>query len=183
MAHAQLARCRSAQQLEDLRLDGDVERGGRLVGDQQVRLAGERHRRSSRAGACRRRTGADSRRARRSASGMPTSASSSTARRARLAPRRVAVMRSAASAICSPIAEHGIERGHRVLEDHGDARPRSARISRSRQRQRGRCPSNRTRPPTIRPGGSISRMIESAVTVLPRARFADDAEHLAGATA
>ena len=31
------------QQLEDLRLDGDVERGGRLVGDQQVGLVGERH--------------------------------------------------------------------------------------------------------------------------------------------
>ena len=31
------------QQLEDLRLDGDVEGGGRLVGDQQVGLVGERH--------------------------------------------------------------------------------------------------------------------------------------------
>ena len=33
-----------AQQVEDLRLDGDVQRSGRLVGDQQLRLAGERHR-------------------------------------------------------------------------------------------------------------------------------------------
>ena len=32
------------QQIEDLRLDGDVERGGRLVGDQQFRLAGQRDR-------------------------------------------------------------------------------------------------------------------------------------------
>ena len=32
------------QQLEDLRLHGDVERGGRLVGDQQIGLVGERHR-------------------------------------------------------------------------------------------------------------------------------------------
>ena len=30
-----------AQQVEDLRLDGDVERGGRLVGDDQARLAGD----------------------------------------------------------------------------------------------------------------------------------------------
>ena len=30
-------------QLEDLRLDGDVERGGGLVGDQQLRIAGQRH--------------------------------------------------------------------------------------------------------------------------------------------
>ena len=38
-----ISRCSSLQQLEDLRLDGDVERGGRLVGDQQVGLVGERH--------------------------------------------------------------------------------------------------------------------------------------------
>ena len=31
-------------QAEDLRLDGDVQRGGRLVGDQHVRVAGHRHR-------------------------------------------------------------------------------------------------------------------------------------------
>ena len=36
--------CRSFEQLQDLRLDGDVERGGRLVGDQEVGLVGERHR-------------------------------------------------------------------------------------------------------------------------------------------
>jgi hypothetical protein len=36
------SRCNSGQQVEDLRLDGDVERGRRLVGDQQVRLAGQR---------------------------------------------------------------------------------------------------------------------------------------------
>ena len=32
-----------AQQIEDLRLDRDVERGRRLVGDDQRRLAGQRH--------------------------------------------------------------------------------------------------------------------------------------------
>ena len=35
--------CRSLHQLQDLRLDGDVERGGRLVGDQQRRPADQRH--------------------------------------------------------------------------------------------------------------------------------------------
>ncbi len=39
-AHALL---QLAQQLEDLRLDGDVERRGGLVGDEEVRLVGERH--------------------------------------------------------------------------------------------------------------------------------------------
>ncbi len=33
---------RFAHQLDDLRLHGDVERGGRLVGDQKIRPAGER---------------------------------------------------------------------------------------------------------------------------------------------
>ena len=33
-----------AQQAEDLRLNGHVERGGRLVGDQQRRLRHQRHR-------------------------------------------------------------------------------------------------------------------------------------------
>ncbi|RMS50537.1 hypothetical protein ALP65_04624 [Pseudomonas aeruginosa] len=31
------------EQIEDLQLDGDVERGGRFVGDQQLRLAGQGH--------------------------------------------------------------------------------------------------------------------------------------------
>ena len=35
--------CDVLEQLEDLRLHRDVERGGRLVGDQQVGLVGERH--------------------------------------------------------------------------------------------------------------------------------------------
>ena len=36
-------RLRVLQQLQDLRLHRDVERGRRLVGDQQIRLVGERH--------------------------------------------------------------------------------------------------------------------------------------------
>ena len=47
------------QQPQDLRLDGDVERGGRLVGDQQLRARTSAPWRSSRAGAGRRRAGAD----------------------------------------------------------------------------------------------------------------------------
>ena len=38
-----VARLQRLQELQDLRLDGDVERRGRLVGDQQVGLVGERH--------------------------------------------------------------------------------------------------------------------------------------------
>ena len=38
------SRLQVGEQVEDLRLDGDVERGGRLVGDQQLRVVGQRHR-------------------------------------------------------------------------------------------------------------------------------------------
>ena len=40
--HAE-ARLQLGEELEDLRLDGDVERGRRLVGDQDVGIVGERH--------------------------------------------------------------------------------------------------------------------------------------------
>ena len=40
--HAELA-LQVVDQLQDLRLDGDVERGGGLVGDQEVGLVGQRH--------------------------------------------------------------------------------------------------------------------------------------------
>ena len=49
---------KSSQQCHDLRLDGDVEGGGRLVGDQHRRVRGPPPWRSEGAGACRRRTGA-----------------------------------------------------------------------------------------------------------------------------
>jgi hypothetical protein len=48
------------EQLDDLRLDRDVERRRRLVRNDQLRLGGRARGRSPRAGACRRRTGAGS---------------------------------------------------------------------------------------------------------------------------
>ncbi len=78
-AHAQLGAQR-AQQLQHLRLHRDVQRRGRLVGDQQPRARRRARSRSSRAGACRRRVRADRRRRRRAGSGMPTRRSSCAAR-------------------------------------------------------------------------------------------------------
>ena len=74
-----------AQQIEDLRLNRDVERRRRLVGDDQRRAGTRAPSRSARAAACRRTAGADSRATRRAASGMRTASSSSMAVRARVA--------------------------------------------------------------------------------------------------
>ena len=117
-------------QVEDLRLDGDVERGGRLVGDQQRRIAGQRHgdhhalahaagelvrivveRGARRRGCC-------------------TSRSISTRALARLRAALAPVwMRTRLGDLVAD-GEHRIEAGHRLLEDHGDAGCRAARASR-----------------------------------------------------
>ena len=97
-----------AQQIEDLRLDRDVERRGRLVGDQQLAARRRAPWRSSPAGACRRTAGADSRRARRSASGMPHLSQqldgAVARRRARSGPRAA----RSVSAIWSPTVNTGL---------------------------------------------------------------------------
>ena len=90
-----------SQHVEDLRLHGDVQRGGGFVADQQVRIVGDRdrdhHPLALAAGELVREAFA-----RRSGCAMPTSSSSSTARvraRARLMPR---LWTAIASAIWSP---------------------------------------------------------------------------------
>ena len=95
------------QQLQDLVLDGDVERGRRLVGEQQLRASWRARWRSSRAGACRRRTGADSRRAgaRRPECRRGSSARARGARRARPSS---AVWACRFSSICRPTGSTGL---------------------------------------------------------------------------
>ena len=107
--------------LEHLGLDGDVEGGGGLVGDEHVGLVGDRHgdhRPLAHAagelvgvlvGPVRR--GRGCRRCR--AARRPASRSSALEM-----PASCTVM---ASAIWSPTRVHGVEDGQRVLEDHGDA--------------------------------------------------------------
>ena len=117
--HAQLS-LELAHQVEDLRLDGHVQRGRRLVGDQQFGMAGRGPSRSSRAAACRRTSGAgSSMRAARDRECRPGPASRSRA--STRVPRVLMRWCSAtASAIWSPIVVNGIEARHRLLEDHGD---------------------------------------------------------------
>ena len=170
-----------AHQVEDLRLDRDVERGGRLVGDQQLAGCRPAPWRSSRAGACRPRAGAGTRRARRCGSGMPHQVAAS---RPRARAPRAGRAAGAAQRLGDLLAdgEHRVERGHRLLEDHRDLVAADGAhlalvdsVSRSR-------PSKRIEPPAIRPAASGSRRrIDSAVTLLPQPRLADDAQRLARA--
>ena len=107
-----------AEQVEDLRLHGDVERGGRLVGEQQRRAAGQgdgdHHPLAHAARQLVRVLAA----AGGAASGMRTSCSSRSAVAARVARRSCRGGSRSGSAICSPIFISGLSERHRVLEDH-----------------------------------------------------------------
>ena len=63
--------------------------------------------------------------------------------------------------------EHGIERCHRLLEDHGDLPAANAAHGIERRSEQIAAFEVRSRPPRSSPGGWISRRIESAVTDLP----------------
>ena len=106
------------QQIEDLRLDGDVERRGRLVGDQQRRRAGERH--------------GDHHALAHAAGELVGIFVDAHARRgdpdalehvdggARAPRRRQPAMAHQGLADLVADGEARIERGHRLLEDHGE---------------------------------------------------------------
>jgi hypothetical protein len=150
-----------AQQLRDLRLHGDVERGGRLVGDQQLGSQQQAPSRSSRAGACRRRTRAD-RSMRRFASGIaPRPAPRSRA--ARLAPRQAAVQLQHLGHLALD-RQVRIERRHRILEDHAMRSPRTGSASR---RQAQQVAAVVARSPVARPLRASSPSIASIVCSCP----------------
>ena len=133
-------------QLEDLRLDGDVERGRRLVGDQQLGVVGQRHRdHHALAHAARElvRVGVD---ARLRGSGMPTRPSISTARSQRL--RLGDLARWALHGLRELVAHlvEGMQRRQRVLEDHRDRRCRAGRAAPRRRPPAGRWPVEEDRP-------------------------------------
>ena len=154
-------------QLEDLRLDGHVERRRRLVGDQQLRDRWRAPWRSSRAGACRRRTRAGRSRRAGAARGCRRGPSISTARSHACALDTSRCARTA-STICVADLVERVQRRQRVLEDHrdvvaadlaqlvvgraqqvlaveqhlaGDARVARAREAHHRQRRHATCPS------------------------------------------
>ena len=167
--HAQLL-LQPLEELEDLRLDGDVERGGRLVGDEQRRAGRRAPSRSSRAGACRPRAGAGTRRRAARATGCRPAAASRSAR-ARASPRR---RPSGAARIASTIWSPTVKTG--FSEVIGSWKIIEISLPRMRAHLGARRASSRfvpseagSRPPTMRPGGlGMRRRIESAVTHLPQ---------------
>ena len=130
------------EQLEDLRLDRDVERRGRLVGDQQ---------RGSQASAIAIitrwrmpprelvRIGVDAR----GGSAMPTSRSSAMARRPGVAQRHALRARDRLGDLVADV-QHRVERRHRLLEDHRDAAAADVTERASSERERS-VPSSRMR--------------------------------------
>ena len=133
-----------AQQVEDLRLDGDVERGRRLVGDQQVRGAGQRHGdHHPLAHAARELVRIVAR-----AAGRARGCRPGRAARARVGVRGLlADPLVLADRLGDLVAdrEHRVERGHRLLEDHRDRGRRGSRASAARTARAGRGPRTRSR--------------------------------------
>ena len=128
-------------QVEHLGAQRDVERGGRLVGDDEARLRPRWRGRCRCAGAGRRRRRAGSARARR-ARGRPAAISSAT-RASRSRPRMPASFSGSPMMLRDGLAR--VERGDRVLEDHPDLA--------ADRRQRApcrRCAMSTTRPSALR---------------------------------
>ncbi len=175
--HAALA-LQGEQQVEDLRLDGDVERGGRLVGDQQAADCRRSPWRSSPAGSCRRTAGAGRRAAAARARGCRPGRAARCARRRRSA-RLPPSCTCSASVDLEADREAGIEAGHRLLEDHrhvlaDDPAPVAGRqpqqVGAGERQAVGRDPGGPGQQPHDRQHRHA----------LARAGLADDRQHLAG---
>ena len=165
------------EQLEDLRLDGHVERRRRLVGDQDVRIAGERHRdHRALAHAARElvRVVVDA---------LLGVRDADLAQELDGAPPRVASSESSswvmiASTIWSPTVVHRVQRRHRVLEDHRDLV--AAYVAQARLRHLEQVLALvvdlalEARVPVAREAEDRHRR-----DALARAGLADDPEHLA----
>ena len=168
----------SLDQPQDLRLDRHVERGGRLVGDQQRRAPAPAPSRSSPAAACRRRTRAGSRaRAVRDSGCRPSAA----ARRRARGPRRLGHVAVRADHLDDLIADavDGVQRRHRILEDHRDVLAADvAQLVVARARSRSR-PSNRTEPAIVGVGCAGQPEQGLRGDALAGAGFADDRQDLA----
>ena len=156
-----------AHQVEDLRLDGDVERRGRLVGDQQLRVAGQRHGDHHplphAAGELVRIFAHPPRRRRDADQGqhLDRPRSSACARvEALVQPQRLADL--------AADGQHRVQAGHRLLEDHADVVAAQLAHLGFRQLAAGRGPGSgsRRRSGPAAPGSAAGST--STVTDLPQ---------------
>ena len=161
-----ISSCSSSSSFSTSRLHGDVERGGRLVGDQDVGLQRERHgdhdALALAAGELVRILVASTLPAR----GCRRGASARARARAASAPATPWTRM-----ISRDLPADGVDRvevAERVLEDHGDALAVDRAGARRRDMSSRSRPSNRISPEVISPGGmSIRFMIAEADTDLP----------------
>ena len=132
---AELAR-QPLHQLEDLRLDRHVERGGRLVGDEQLRIARERHRDHHALAHAAARTGADTGRAgaRRPGCRPAQQLDGARARRGRVMPRWIC----SGSVSWRPMVSTGFSDVIGSWKIIAISRPRISRISSSESSRRSR---------------------------------------------
>jgi hypothetical protein len=179
------------EQVEDLRLGGDVERGGRLVGDQQPRASARCH---GDADALALAAGQLVRIARRAETPRADRPGRASRGRWRAPPGGWPARGCTRFGHLVADGLHRVERGHRLLEDHADvaaAHPHSAarrpsevgaRATRDRTAPRGSgsmhrgarsstCPSRfrrRRRRPRLRdPGSSVRSVSTQRRSVLP----------------
>ena len=154
------------EQLDDLRLDRHVERGGRLVGDDQLGLGRQRERdHHALAHAARElvRVVVDALRGGRDA-GVLQQADGAPARLG-LAHRQVRAGWS--RSVAGPIGVERVQRGQRVLEDRADLA--AADVAHRLVAAGCRCaglPAG-SAPPATRPGGSSRPMMAAPVSDLP----------------
>ncbi len=152
-------------QLEDLRLHRHVERGRRLVADEDGRVVERAPSRSSRAGACRPRTGAGSR-----AHAMPRSGCRRGRAARRRAPRRASLPTSScavtASAIWSPTRYIGCRHANGSWKTIAMSLPRIFRSSSGGSVSRSR-PLNSTSPEITVRSRLSSPMIARFETLFP----------------
>ena len=169
------------EQLEDLRLDGHVERGGRLVGDQQPGPAGHRHRDQR---ALPHAAGELVRVLLEPAPRVGDADPVEQARRPRCAPPRRVMprCRSSTSVTCSPIGTTGLSEDSgswKIIADVPAAHVPHLRVG---QRQQVASPSNRPVPATLTPRVGSRPMIASEVTDLPQPDSPTRPTDLAGST-
>ena len=164
-------------QLEDLRLDGDVERGGRLVGDEEVGLHRQRHRdHHALAHAARELVRVAAQPAARVGNADPLE------HRHREIVGRLARELGAMGVDRFPQlradGEHRIERGHRLLEDHRDAV--AADAAHLGQRQREQVPAAKEDASAGDGAGRARDQPQDRERGhrLAAARLADQSEHL-----